>query len=147
MWRSAGIALALISAPVMAQLVTGGEVPTTPGQKVDGWIVDHAGIDRASQYHVTFRKGRAFKMVRIDPLGNVAQSYDGKAAVLALATTTALKGEVPVAGADCAKGDDEPIMAFFNPRTGNARGYFIVDEDIVVKRWKTRRAHCQNTGS
>jgi hypothetical protein len=38
-------------------------------------------------------------------------------------------------------------MAFFNAATGTARGYFIENKAIVLKRWKTRRAQCQNVGS
>lgn len=143
----AGLVLAAASNPVSAEFVPGSLLPANVGAVVDGWTVNNAGMDQDYDFYVTLKKGAVYQLAWIDPLGNVAQGTVDQVQVLAIRSASRHKGEVAVVGADCVMGKEQPIMAFFNARTGMARGYFIENESIVVKRWKTRRAQCQNTGS
>lgn len=143
----AGLALALAPVEATAELAPGMLVPSKPGAVVDGWIVDNTGMDHNNEFYVVLRKGGAYRLGWIDPLGNVAQGTVDQVELLAVRPAARWKGEVAVIGPDCPKGSDQPIIAFFNAATGTARGYFIENQAIVMKRWKTRRAFCQNVGS
>ncbi|WP_156930327.1 hypothetical protein [Sphingomonas jaspsi] len=143
----AGLLLAISSTASLAEFEPGSLVPSKPGAVIDGWTVDNTGMDNNNEFYVVLKKGTAYRLAWIDPLGNVAQGTVDQVALLAVQPTVRLKGEVGVAGPDCSKGSEQPIFAFYKAATGSARGYFIENEKIVMKRWKTKRAFCQNTGS
>lgn len=142
-----GLALAFAPAPALAEISAGMLVPATPGAEVDGWTVDNAGVDNNNEFYLTLKKGRAYTLAWIDPLGNVAQGTEDQVQLLAVASTVTLKGETAVDGPNCLNGTQQPILAFFNGATGMARGYFVEEDAIVLKRWKTTRAQCQPVGS
>ena len=141
------VALAIAPAAASAEIEAGMLVPAKPGAMVDGWTIDSTGMDDKNEFYLSLKKGRAYMLAWIDPLGNVAQGTVDQVQLLAVKPAVSLKGETAVAGPDCLNGKQQPIMAFFNTATGMARGYFIEEDAIVLKKWKTSRAQCQNTGS
>lgn len=108
-----------------------------PGQTFRGWELSTSALGSQDQPYAVFRrKGVDQDIVAlVAPLARTERGGIAVEKIIKLVKVTKDAGEERLDGSNCAFLNLDPAVAFFNRRTRIARGYFVVKDDILLRRW------------
>ena len=135
-WRSLIAGLALISMPAHAEQPSVGDIfDINPGEHFRGWHLNTSGInDQRQPYSVFDKDGQEIIAITTPvvrtPAGGISVEKIVKIVFVIKSAT-----EIRLDGHDCSFLNSTPAVALFDERTKIARGYFVVSNDVWVRRW------------
>jgi hypothetical protein len=136
-WRLA-IAAMLVgySVPLLAEQPSVGDIfDTDVGKTFRGWFLNESGISDNKQSYSVFELNGQEIIAVTTPVVRTSAGGIAVEKIVKVVMVTKSPNENRLPGQDCSFLGNAPAVAMFNSNTKVARGYFVVDKDVWVRRW------------
>jgi hypothetical protein len=142
----AALALVCISAAGSEQPSVGNIIRVRPGEHFRGWLSEGGGLGIDGQSYAVFRRHDSLILALTVPVGRHSHGGVEAEKITKIVWVRALTGEDERDAVHCGweeRGrDGSPIIAFYNPRSGVARGYFAAKNRVFIARWLATPDQC-----
>jgi hypothetical protein len=137
LWRLTIVAVLMgYSAPLLAEQPSVGDIfDTDVGKTFRGWFLNESGISDSKQSYSVFESNGQEIVVVTTPVVRTSTGGIAVKKIAKVVMVTKSPNEYRLPGQDCNFLGNAPAVVMFNPKTKVARGYFVVDKDIWVRRW------------
>jgi hypothetical protein len=106
-----------------------------PGSSFRGWQLNTSGIGGSDQTFSIFNRDGQEIIAVTTPVVKTARGGIEVEKITKIVFVTKAAGEERLEGYDCSFLGLAPAVAFFDKGTKIARGYFVVRDDVLVRRW------------